>query len=76
MALIVREGWLTSSIRYRSRRDGRARNRRVTAGRIVHTVSICCASRIVRQDSLFTRRLISAYPTMDVTSVRISIAWS
>jgi hypothetical protein len=41
IALIVRLGFLVSSVKYRRRRDGRAKNRRITAGKIVHTVSIC-----------------------------------
>jgi hypothetical protein len=41
MALIVRLGFLVSSVRYRRRSDGRAKNKRMTAGKIVHTVSIC-----------------------------------
>lgn len=39
--LIVSEGELISSVKYRRCRDGMARNTSVMAGRIVHTVSIC-----------------------------------
>lgn len=44
MALRVRDGFLTSSVKYRSRSDGRARNSRIMAGTIVQIVSICWAS--------------------------------
>jgi hypothetical protein len=44
MVLTVKEGEDTSSIRYSKRREGRARNKRVTAGRIVQMVSISWAS--------------------------------
>jgi len=40
MALRVIPGWLSSSVRYRRRREGRARNSKMIAGRIVQTVSI------------------------------------
>jgi len=46
MALIVRWGSLISSIRYKIRRDGRAIKTRMTAGKIVHTISISWESRI------------------------------
>lgn len=52
----VRVGVLTSSIRYSNRNEGRARNRRVTAGRIVHTVSIVWASKVYRFDKEFIHR--------------------
>lgn len=39
--LIVNDGVFNSSVKYNRCRDGTARNTRVTAGRIVHTVSIC-----------------------------------
>lgn len=44
MALRVKDGFLTSSVKYKSRREGRARNRRMMAGMIVQIVSICWAS--------------------------------
>lgn len=46
MALIVRWGSLISSIRYRIRKDGRAIIMRITAGRMVHTISISWESKI------------------------------
>ena len=48
MVFRVSVGALTSSMRYKRRREGRARNRRVMAGRIVHTVSIAWASKVYR----------------------------
>ena len=48
MAFSVRLGFIVSSIKYRSRRDGKAKNRRIIAGIMVQIVSICWASRIVR----------------------------
>lgn len=47
MAFRVRSGWLTSSIRYRIRSDGRASAIRTMAGRIVQTNSIACASTVL-----------------------------
>lgn len=44
IAFKVSLGFLTSSVRYRSRSDGRARNSRIIAGTIVQIVSICWAS--------------------------------
>lgn len=44
MALRVRLGFLTSSVRYKRRREGMARNRRIIAGMMVQIVSICWAS--------------------------------
>ena len=41
IALRVILGCLTSSVKYNRRRDGRARNSRIMAGRIVQIVSIC-----------------------------------
>jgi hypothetical protein len=41
IVLIVKLGFLTSSVRYRRRSDGMAKNSKIIAGRIVQTVSIC-----------------------------------
>jgi len=41
IALRVILGFLISSVRYSRRRDGRARNKRIIAGKIVQMVSIC-----------------------------------
>lgn len=46
MALIVKWGSLTSSIRYKMRREGRAIRTRITAGKTVHTISISWESKI------------------------------
>lgn len=45
IALIVREGSLDSSVRYNNRREGIAKNNRIIAGKMVHTVSIYWASK-------------------------------
>lgn len=39
MALTVTTGCLTSSIKYNKRKEGKAKNNKVKAGRIVQTVS-------------------------------------
>jgi len=44
IAFSVSDGFLTSSVRYKSRSDGSARKTRIIAGTIVQIVSICCAS--------------------------------
>jgi hypothetical protein len=44
IAFRVKDGFLTSSVRYSNRSDGRARDTRIIAGTIVQIVSICCAS--------------------------------
>jgi hypothetical protein len=41
IAFTLTDGCLNSSVRYSRRSDGRARKRRVTAGRIVQIVSTC-----------------------------------
>lgn len=76
MVLIVRDGLANSSVRYRSRRDGRAKNRRVIAGRMVQIVSTSWASIVKRDVYLLTKRVAEAYPTVVITSVRITRAWS
>jgi hypothetical protein len=47
-ALSVRAGLWISSIRYSRRRDGMAINTKITAGAIVHVVSISCPSSMNR----------------------------
>jgi len=74
--LIVSEGFDNSSVKYSNRRDGRARNSKVMAGRTVHTVSTSWASIVNRELYLFTSRVTVAYPTTVITSVRITSAWS
>jgi hypothetical protein len=46
---MVTDGELISSVKYNSRSDGIARNIRITAGKIVQIVSICCASDLTRE---------------------------
>jgi len=74
--LTVNEGSVTSSIRYKSRREGRASVRRMIAGTIVQIVSTHCASVIVRVVYLFNIRENMAYPTKDIIITKIIIAWS
>jgi hypothetical protein len=74
IVLIVTDGELISSVRYSSRSEGIARNNNVTAGRIVHTVSICCASIVVREVYLFVISIMNEYATTETTSVRITSA--
>lgn len=72
--LIVSDGVFTSSVRYSKCRDGTAKNTRITAGRIVHTVSICWASISVRDENLFSISIMNVYVTTDVTNTRITKA--
>lgn len=72
----VREGFLTSSVMYKIRRDGKARTKRISAGRIVHTVSIVWASKMYRLTYLLDMSAIRAYPTTVSTKVRIIRVWS
>ncbi len=59
IALTEACGMGISSIRYRSRREGKARKMRITAGRIVQTVSRMLASRSWREVRRDIIRLIS-----------------
>ena len=70
------DGFLTSSVKYNSRRDGSAKNTKIIAGTIVQIVSICCASIKYRLVRLFTIRTYIAYVTTDITRVRIISVWS
>lgn len=54
MAFNVRLGFLTSSVKYKRRSDGIARNRRIIAGIMVQIVSICWASMRYRLVNLFS----------------------
>ena len=60
MAFNVILGCLVSSVKYKSRSDGRARKSKMIAGRIVHTVSISWASIRNRLMCLFVIIIISA----------------
>jgi hypothetical protein len=70
MAFTLTDGCLNSSVRYNSRREGSAKNRRVTAGRMVQIVSTCCASVVNREVCLFSISATNAYPTRVTTRVR------
>lgn len=70
------EGFLTSSVIYRIRREGRARTSKMRAGKIVHTVSIVCASKRYRLTCELNIRASIAYPTTVSTRVRIIKVWS
>lgn len=74
MAFTESCGFGISSIRYRRRRDGRARKIRITAGRIVQMVSKVFASTRCREVSLETIREINIYVTKVTTSVTTNIA--
>lgn len=39
-------------------------------------VSICCASKVLREENFLDRRASIAYPTTVMISIRIIIAWS
>lgn len=58
--MILTDGWFSSSVKYRRRSDGKAKNRRVIAGRIVQIVSTCWASVVNREVSLFSIRAVNA----------------
>jgi hypothetical protein len=60
MAFTLTDGCLSSSVRYRSRRDGSARNSSVTAGSTVQIVSTCWASVVNREVYLLNIRATSA----------------
>jgi hypothetical protein len=60
MAFTVRWGVITSSIRYNNRREGNARENKIIAGIMVHTVSTFCSSTIDVHGCEFIVRAISA----------------
>lgn len=64
-------GFLISSVKYRRRSEGRARNSKIIAGRIVQMVSICWASIKYRLVNLFTITTYSAYDTTVITRVKM-----
>lgn len=73
---MVRDGLASSSVRYRRRNEGRAKNSNVMAGRTVQMVSTSWASMVNREVYLLTRRVAEAYPTVVITNVRMTKAWS
>ena len=56
MVFNLSDGLGDSSIKYRSRRDGRAKNNRISAGRIVQIISISWASNVNRDVKEFIKR--------------------
>ncbi len=56
---MVTEGELISSVKYKSRNDGIARNTNVMAGRTVQIVSTCCASTVTREVNLLVINIIN-----------------
>lgn len=69
MALTLTDGCLNSSVKYSKRSDGSAKNKSMSAGTIVHTVSTCCASVVNREEYLLSINATSAYATSVMTSV-------
>ena len=69
-------GFLISSVKYKRRSEGKARNSKIIAGRIVQIVSICWASIKYRLVNLFTIITYSAYETTVITRVKIIKVWS
>lgn len=53
-----------------------ARRIKISAGRTVQMVSICWASRVFREEYFDRRRESMAYPTTEIISTKIIIAWS
>lgn len=76
MALRVTSGFLTSSIRYKIRREGSARNTSTTAGRTVHTVSTVWAENLSELRWGFLMREIALTPTTDRMSLIMNRVWS
>lgn len=76
MAFTVKWGSLTSSIRYRIRREGRAIKIRITAGRMVQMISISWESRMYLLVSLVVTITTIIYRTMVLIRKTIIKAWS
>lgn len=74
MVFIDTRGLGISSIRYKSRREGRARKIRIRAGRMVQIVSRVLASRSWREVRRDTINLISMYLTKVTVIVTTSMA--
>ena len=75
-AFNVKAGLWISSIRYSRRRDGMAMNTKLTAGAIVHVVSINCPSSMNRLVCLLRVRVVIMYSTVVVIISIIISAWS
>lgn len=76
MVLIVIKGLLISSIKYKSRKEGKAIKIRVIAGIIVQITSIIWPSRSNRLLSLLKKRDNIIYLTNIVIINKINIVWS
>lgn len=74
MVFRVRAGSLTSSKRYRSRREGRAINTNVIAGRIVQIISIVCPSSKKRLIKGLKNIVVMTYLTKVVIIIKIKRA--
>lgn len=74
--LTVKEGLKDSSIKYKIRKDGRAMNISIKAGKIVQIISISCPSRISWLESLFNIMLVIIYKIKIVIIIKIIIEWS
>jgi len=74
MALMDVCGLWISSIKYRRRRDGKARKIRMSAGRAVQIVSRVFASKSCREVRREDTSVVNIYLTKVVTMVTISIA--
>jgi len=64
-------GFLDSSVKYNSRREGIAKKIKIIAGKIVQTVSIYWASSKYRFVNLLSVRVNIAYPTTVITKVKM-----
>lgn len=71
MAFNVTLGCLASSVKYRRRRDGKARNSKIKAGRIVQTTSISSVFDRNRVVCLLVKITRKAYEIRDITRVRM-----
>jgi len=72
----VTDGELISSVRYKSRSEGIAKNIKITAGRTVQIVSICCASDLTREVYFLIINVSMAYVTTETIIARITNEWS
>lgn len=73
---MVKDGSLTSSVMYRTRRDGRAIRIRITAGKMVQMVSISWASVMLVLVSFVVSVESRAYSTRRLIRDMAMKAWS
>lgn len=76
MALTVRWGSFTSSIKYKIRREGRAIMTKITAGRMVQIISISCESKMYLLVSFVETITTIMYRTNVLIKNTIIKAWS